>query len=69
MIEIGEAYVNALAEDDILAGRDPISLSSDEWSTLAENAAGLQQALKSVEPPDFAAGWHQAQIERAGLQE
>src|SRR5680860_185415 len=66
MIELGTEYVAALDEDGILPDRDPMTYSSADWDSLAENSALWQEALKTVEPPDWAGSWHQTQIERAG---
>lgn len=52
-----------------LKDRDPRTLSSDEWLEIADAALTYQRALRAITPPSFAAAWHQALIESAGLVE
>jgi len=69
MIEVGTEYLAALDDDGILPGRDPLTYSSADWESLAENAVSWQESMKSIEPPVWADDWHQTQVERAGLLE
>lgn len=69
MLAAGQDFINALENDGIPVGRDPLTFSSAEWRTFAERAAAFQAALKEIAPPSFAAEWHQAQVERYGLLE
>ena len=49
--------------------RDESTLSSDEWLELSGIALEFQRGLKKIDPPEFAAAWHQVAIEHTGLTE
>jgi len=52
-----------------MGDRKPTSMSSDDWLEIADVALKYQRGLKKIDPPDFAAAWHQALIEDIGLAE
>lgn len=69
MFKAGRDYLDSRGKDGIETGRDPFTYSSDDWTKIADHALAYQKALKDIDPPEWAAPWHQAQIESIGLLE
>jgi hypothetical protein len=67
MFKAGKDYLASLDRDSIPVSRSPITYSSDDWTALAKDALDYQRAVKKITPPEFAKGWHQAQVEKDGL--
>jgi len=66
MFAAATAYSQRMT-DDGLNGRAVFSLSSDDWRSFADNALAYQRDLKKINPPEWAATWHQTQIAYAGI--
>src|SRR5687768_13393677 len=63
MLDAGKDYLDDLEEDGVSLDADPLSYSSEDWTMLAENAGSFRDALDEIDPPAFAAEWHEAQRE------
>ena len=69
MFAAGRDYLKLLDEDGIGVGRDPFTYSSDDWTSGADDLLAYNRALVEIDPPEWAAEWHQLKIELSGLSE
>lgn len=67
MIEAGENYW-AILDDGGISDTDAIlTWTPDDWGVFATAATDYAVHLQSIEPPPFAAAWHDVKIDAAGL--
>jgi hypothetical protein len=67
MFAAARTFLNALDDGGLRETDDPQTFSSDDWRLLADQVDIYVLALREIDPPHFAVGWHQAVIEAAIL--
>jgi hypothetical protein len=66
MLKAGKRWIKGM-ERDGLAGRSTQTFSAAEWDAYAARASRLLSDLRAIEPPAFAAPWHEAMVDSAHL--
>jgi len=66
MLKAGKRWVKGM-ERDGLAGRSTQTYSEADWNAYADRASRLLSDLRKIDPPVFAASWHDAMVDSAHL--
>jgi hypothetical protein len=66
MLKIGRRWIKGMQRDG-LADRSTRTFTAAEWEDYADRADRLLSDLRTVEPPAFAAPWHEAMVASARL--
>src|SRR5262249_2575933 len=66
MLKAGKRWLRGMKRDG-LADRSTRTFSEAEWEDYAARAARLLSDLRKIDPPSFAASWHDALVDSARL--
>jgi hypothetical protein len=66
MLKAGKRWIKGM-ERDGLAGRSTQTYSDADWEAYAARASRLLSDLRKIDPPTFAASWHDAMVDSAHL--
>jgi hypothetical protein len=66
MLKAGKRWIKGM-ERDGLAGRSTQTYSDADWDAYAARADRLLSDLRKIDPPSFAAPWHDAMVDSAHL--
>jgi hypothetical protein len=67
MLQIGRTYAQELREIGFGDDTDVTTLSSDDWSALADVVLEINRAIRAIGAPEWIDPWHQVTIDELGL--
>jgi len=69
MLTAANTLLTTLKTQGVDPSRDPLTLSSSDWTAFAKAYGDFQVKIKTISPPPFAKEWHEIKIEQAGLRQ